>query len=209
MLHLSGITRVHGAFTVFRHVDLTARPGAACAVVGTNGSGKSTLLRCAVGADYVDEGRVLLDGADLDETDPAARAAISAVIDDGGMFPHLSVREHLLLIATAHNVSDAEAVVAYALDGLALTAAADQLPVTLSSGQRRRLMLASAFVRPRRVLVLDEPEQHLDAGGREWLIHTLVTEKNAGVAVLFVSHDAAIVDAVADVVVDADADAWR
>ena len=68
-------------------------------------------------------------------------------------------------------------------------------------------MLASAFVRPRRVLVLDEPEQHLDAAGREWLIRTLVAEKDAGVAVLFVSHDAVLVDTVADVVVDADA--WR
>ncbi|MFN3541806.1 MAG: ATP-binding cassette domain-containing protein [Rhodococcus sp. (in: high G+C Gram-positive bacteria)] len=207
MLHLSGITRAHGEFIVFRRVDLTARPGSACAVVGVNGSGKSTLLRCAVGADYVDEGRVLLDGIDLDESDPAARAAISAVIDDGGVFPHLSVREHLLLIATAHAVGDAEAVVTSALDGLSLAPAADQLPVTLSSGQRRRLMLASAFVRPRRVLVLDEPEQHLDAAGREWLIRTLVAEKDAGVAVLFVSHDAVLVDAVADVVVDADA--WR
>ena len=207
MLHLSGITRAHGEFIVFRRVDLTARPGSACAVVGVNGSGKSTLLRCAVGADYVDEGRVLLDGIDLDESDPAARAAISAVIDDGGVFPHLSVREHLLLIATAHAVGDAEAVVTSALDGLSLAPAADQLPVTLSSGQRRRLMLASAFVRPRRVLVLDEPEQHLDAAGREWLIRTLVAEKDAGVAVLFVSHDAVLVDTVADVVVDADA--WR
>ncbi|MDV6305720.1 ABC transporter ATP-binding protein [Rhodococcus sp. BGS-1C] len=207
MLHLSGITRAHGEFTVFRRVDLTARPGSACAVVGVNGSGKSTLLRCAVGADYVDEGRVLFDGIDLDESDPAARTAISAVIDDGGVFPHLSVREHLLLIATAHAVGDAEAVVTSALEGLSLTPAADQLPVTLSSGQRRRLMLASAFVRPRRVLVLDEPEQHLDAAGREWLIRTLVAEKDAGVAVLFVSHDAVLVDTVADVVVDADA--WR
>ncbi|MBY6677973.1 ABC transporter ATP-binding protein [Rhodococcus sp. BP-332] len=207
MLHLSGITRAHGEFTVFRHVDLTARPGSACAVVGANGSGKSTLLRCAVGADDVDEGRVLLDGTDLDETDPATRTAIAAVLDDGGMFPHLSVREHLTLIATAHAVDDAEAVVTAILDGLALSAAADQLPVTLSSGQRRRLVLASAFVRPRRVLVLDEPEQHLDSDGRAWLARTLAAEKEAGVAVLFVSHDRAIVDAVADVVVDADT--WR
>ncbi|MBY6684004.1 ABC transporter ATP-binding protein [Rhodococcus sp. BP-149] len=207
MLHLSGITRVHGEFTVFRHVDLTARPGSACAVVGANGSGKSTLLRCAVGADDVDEGRVLLDGTDLDETDPATRAAIAAVLDDGGMFPHLSVREHLTLIATAHEVDDAEAVVTAILDGLALSAAADQLPVTLSSGQRRRLILASAFVRPRRVLVLDEPEQHLDSSGRAWLARTLTAEKESGVAVLFVSHDRAMVDSVADVVVDADA--WR
>ena len=55
--------------------------------------------------------------------------------------------------------------------------ARDQVPPTLSSGQRRRLALASCFVRPRRLLVLDEPEQRLDAAGREWLTERLRREK--------------------------------
>ncbi|MEK8105839.1 ATP-binding cassette domain-containing protein [Micromonospora sp. M12] len=57
---------------------------------------------------------------------------------------------------------------------LGLEPARDQLPVTLSSGQRRRLALASCFVRPRRVLILDEPEQRLDVRGRQWLAERLL-----------------------------------
>lgn len=79
--------------------------------------------------------------------------------------------------------------------------------MTMSSGQRRRLGLASAFVRPRRLLVLDEPEQHLDVSGRTWLSDAIRDETRAGTTVLLASHDAALVDSVADLTVDADS--WR
>src|SRR6266545_1005247 len=86
-----------------------------------------------------------------------------------------------------------------ALTELGLDGARDQLPATLSSGQRRRLALASCFVRPRRLLVLDEPEQRLDTRGRAWLADRLRAEKAAGTAVLMASHDPDLVDAVANV----------
>jgi len=79
--------------------------------------------------------------------------------------------------------------------------------VTMSSGQRHRLALGSALVRPRTIVVLDEPEQHLDAGGRAWLAEAIRAEKHAGTAVLLVSHDHTLVAAVADEIVDGDS--WR
>ena len=85
------------------------------------------------------------------------------------------------------------------LEALSLEPARDQLPLTLSSGQRRRLALASCFVRPRRLLVLDEPEQRLDAAGKDWLARRLLREKADGVAVLMASHDPELVEATADV----------
>lgn len=84
------------------------------------------------------------------------------------------------------------------LHELRLRPAADRMPATLSSGQRRRLSLAACLVRPRRLLVLDEPEQRLDADGRAWLAGWLRAERASGVAVLFASHDAGLVDGVAD-----------
>jgi ATPase subunit of ABC transporter with duplicated ATPase domains len=68
----------------------------------------------------------------------------------------------------------------------------------LSSGQRRRLALATALVRPRKLLVLDEPEARLDSAGVAWLAAMLIAEKKTGTSILFASHDAALVDAVAD-----------
>ncbi|MCX2947307.1 ABC transporter ATP-binding protein [Lentzea sp. NEAU-D7] len=184
----------YGGVPVFAGLSFTVGPGEAVAVVGANGSGKSTLLRCLVGAEALDAGSVLLDGAEVDESSGAVRAAVASLLDDADYFPDVSVVERLRLLAWLHGSSaDVPAV----LGEVGLTPVADQLPPTLSSGQRHRLGLASCFVRPRSVLVLDEPEQRLDAAGRTWLRSRLLAEKAAGVAVVFASHDHELVEAVA------------
>jgi ABC-type multidrug transport system ATPase subunit len=122
-------------------------------------------------------------------------------MDDIDFFPDLSVVEHLDLVARAHSQADAEEVVNVVLDEVGLMEVSGQLPSTLSSGQRRRLALASAFVRPRKLLVLDEPEARLDVEGVTWLGDKLVAEKKAGRAVLLVSHDPRLVERVCDRVV--------
>jgi ABC-type multidrug transport system ATPase subunit len=181
---------------VFDDVSFSVAPGQVAVVLGPNGSGKTTLLRCVVGADRADGGEVLLEGRPLDETDPWTRSVVAAALDDIDFFPDLSVVEHLELLAFAHG-GGADPV-GEVLAELGLDGARDQLPVTLSSGQRRRLALASCFVRPRRLLVLDEPEQRLDVRGRAWLAERLRREKAAGAAVLMASHDAELIEAVAD-----------
>lgn len=197
MLSIRGLGRRFGDHPVLSGVDLELPAGAATAVVGPNGSGKTTLLRCVVGVDRPDEGEVRLDGRRVDEADPWVRAAVAGVLDDVDFFADLSVAEHLEVLAYAHGSPDSTEVGAV-LVALGLEPARDQLPATLSSGQRRRLALASCFVRPRRLLVLDEPEQRLDTAGRAWLAQRLVAEKSAGCAVLLASHDPRLVAAVAD-----------
>ncbi|MCR3749096.1 ABC transporter ATP-binding protein [Lentzea californiensis] len=184
----------YGGIPVFADLSFTADPGEAVAVVGPNGSGKSTLLRCLVGAEVLESGSVLLGGAELDESSGEFRSAVASLLDDADYFPDVSVVEHLRLLAWLHGSS---ADVLAVLGEVGLGAVADQLPPTLSSGQRHRLGLASCFVRPRSVLVLDEPEQRLDAAGRSWLRSRLLAEKAAGVAVVFASHDQELVEAVA------------
>ncbi|ANZ41334.1 ABC transporter ATP-binding protein [Lentzea guizhouensis] len=195
MLEVRGIGKAYGEFPVFSGLSFAVGAGEAVAVVGSNGSGKSTLLKCLVGAEVLDAGSVLVDGVARDETSAAFRASVAALLDDADYFPDLSVVEHLRLAAWLHGAADE---VADVVDELGLTAVADQLPPTLSSGQRHRLGLAACFVRPRRLLVLDEPEQRLDAQGRMWLRERLKAEKAAGVAVVFASHDEELVLAVAD-----------
>jgi ABC-2 type transport system ATP-binding protein len=172
-------------------------PAAHIAVaVGPNGAGKTTLLRCVIGADRPDAGEVLLEGRPMNETDPGVRAVVAAALDDIDFFPDLSVVEHLELLAFAHGAAPAS--VPEVIAELGLGQAQNQLPATLSTGQRRRLALASCFVRPRRLLVMDEPEQRLDAPGRAWLQDRLLREKADGTAVLIASHDPELIAAVAD-----------
>jgi len=201
LLTVRGIIRTFGERTILSGVDLDVRAGEAVGVVGPNGSGKSTLLRCIVGADEADAGESTLAGNVLDERRPEIRADLAIVMDDIDFFPDLSVVEHLDLVARAHSQADAEEVVNVVLDEVGLMEVSGQLPSTLSSGQRRRLALASAFVRPRKLLVLDEPEARLDVEGVTWLGDKLVAEKKAGRAVLLVSHDPRLVERVCDRVV--------
>lgn len=195
-LAVRGLSRRFGKLVVLDDVHFSLDAGQIGVVVGPNGSGKTTLLRCVVGADRPDDGEVLVNGRRCYETDPEMRAIIAAALDDIDFFPDMSVIEHLELVAYAHGGS-AEPV-EEVLTELGLEVARDQLPATLSSGQRRRLALASCFVRPRRLLILDEPEQRLDVRGRDWLADRLLREKAAGTAVLMASHDAGLIEKVAD-----------
>jgi ABC-2 type transport system ATP-binding protein len=196
-LNVRGLRRSFGDLVVLDDVSFTVEAGQAGVVVGPNGSGKTTLLRCVVGAERPDDGEITSEGRRLDEADPWTRSILAAALDDIDFFPDLSVVEHLDLLAMAHGGGGEP--VGEVLTELGLDRARDQLPATLSSGQRRRLALASCFVRPRRLLILDEPEQRLDVRGREWLADRLLREKASGVAVLMASHDAELIGAVTDV----------
>jgi len=202
VLEVADLTRRFGAHVVFDEVSLVLRPGEAVVVTGPNGAGKSTLLRCVAGTDKPDGGQVRWSGRPVRESDPEVRAAMAVLLDDAGVFPEMSVAEHLDLLARVHGVADPAAAVAEVLDEVGLLGAADQLPATLSSGQRQRLLLGSCFVRPREVLLLDEPEQRLDVPGRAWLARKLVAEKESGVGVLLSCHDPELADAVADWVLE-------
>ena len=197
VLKVAGMSKSFGPVVIVENFNLEVREGEASALTGRNGAGKSTILRCIVGADQPDEGTVEVDGIRMSETNPEVRRAVATVIDDLDFFPDLSVVEHLDLLARAHGIADAEQAVDEVLHEVQLVPQSGQLPGTLSSGQRRRLALATAFIRPRRLLVLDEPEQRLDVEGVEWLAARLAAERNRGLAIVMASHEPKLVQSVA------------
>lgn len=197
VLTASHISKSFGPVTIVDDFSLAVYPGEAVALTGRNGAGKSTILRMLIGATRPDEGRVEFEGTKMSETNAEIRRGVATVIDDLDFFPDLSVVEHLDLLARAHGVPDAEASVDEILEEVQLVPQSGQLPGTLSSGQRRRLALATAFVRPRKLLVLDEPEQRLDVEGVAWLAARLKAERERGLAIVLASHEPHLVETVA------------
>ena len=197
ILKVSHMKKAYGDHVIVSDFSLEVYPGEAIALTGRNGAGKSTILRCLIGAERPDDGTVEIDGLPMRESDPKVRAAMATVIDDLDFFPDLSVVEHLDLLARAYGLPDPETAVDAILGEVLLVPQSGQLPGTLSSGQRRRLALATAFVRPRKVLVLDEPEQRLDVEGVEWLAARLKDERDHGLAIIMASHDPTLVKTVA------------
>ena len=197
VLTATSISKAFGPARIVEDFSLTVKPGEAIALTGRNGAGKSTILRMLVGAVRPDEGRIEFEGLRMSETNVQVRRGMACVIDDLDFFPDLSVVEHLDLLARAHGVPDPEAIVDEVLAEVQLVPQSGQLPGTLSSGQRRRLALGTAFVRPRRLLVLDEPEQRLDVEGVAWLAARLKAERARGLAIVLASHEPYLVKEVA------------
>jgi ABC-type multidrug transport system ATPase subunit len=196
VLQVENLKKGYGPVTIVEGFSMKVHAGEAVALTGRNGAGKSTVLRCLVGADRPDDGTVTVKGVKVSETNPNIRRDVATVIDDLDFFPDLSVVEHLDLLARAHGLVDPDALVDEVLEEVQLVPQAGQLPSTLSSGQRRRLALATAFVRPRSLLVLDEPEQRLDVEGVEWLGRRLKQEIDGGLAIVLASHEPRLLEAI-------------
>lgn len=187
-LAVRGLSKSFGGRAVFSAVDIDVRGGEVVALFGPNGVGKTTLLRCLTGAETPDSGEVSLDGLPMSDTDVSVRERVAAILDDMAFFSDVTVWEHLDLLSRAYgDDADAEKV-DDALRALGLSDVADQVPDTLSSGQRRRLGLAVTLVRPFDLLILDEPEQRLDTAGRIWLGGHLNKLAREGCAVLMSTH---------------------
>ena len=200
-LAVTDLQHKYGDRPVIEGLTFTLSAGQAIALVGPNGAGKTTVLKCIVGSAEPAAGKILLDGLPIDERAETVRRDVATLLDDLDFFPDLTAAEHLDLLARAHGNPEPEDLVDTLLDDIGLLPAADQLPGSLSSGQRRRLALATALVRPRKLMVLDEPEARLDTNGVQWLSERLIEEKKSGTSILFASHDPALVEAVADSVV--------
>lgn len=189
MLEAENLLVGYAGAPVCGEINLRLMAGEVLGVVGFNGAGKSTAARTLAGRQAPLAGEVKVHGLLANPDAVPFRREVSAVFDEDLFFPSLTVREHLLLAARGHSMPDPEAVVEAELDFFGLQERADVVPEALSSGQRRRTLLAAGLLRPASLLILDEPEQRLDPVMREALGRRIRSLANDGCAVLLVTHD--------------------
>lgn len=183
---LSGVTVLHG-------VDLRAEPGEVLGVVGPNGAGKSTLLRCLYRALTPESGTVLVDGKDLLAMAAAASARHTAALpQESEPVSGLRVGRVVVLGRTAHlsawqtpSARD-HRIAEEALAQVGASALADRDIATLSGGERQRVLLARALAQQPRVLVLDEPLNHLDIRHQ---LDALIMVRGLGITTVLALHD--------------------
>lgn len=168
--------------------DLTLRAGERVALVGPNGAGKSTLLRLLAGTLRASAGS--LDWG-APETPTPARARVGwAARDDRSFSLRLSGRENLRFFAGLDDRvgADAHANIGAALAEVGLAERADDPYRAYSSGMRQRLAIARALLREPALLLLDEAASGLDPGARGALFDALSRRAEAGLTVLFATH---------------------
>ncbi len=206
MLELSKVTKAYAGSAVLRSVDLRVPTGQTTVIIGPSGCGKSTLLRLINGLILPDEGIVRCMGVTVGiATALALRRRIGYVIQDGGLFPHLSARRNITLMAgqLGWALARSEARVKQLAELTHFpTAALDRYPSQLSGGQRQRVALMRALMLDPEVLLLDEPLGALDPLVR----YELQTELKAlfdalDKTVVMVTHDLAEAGHFADEIV--------
>jgi ABC-2 type transport system ATP-binding protein len=190
----TGLHVSYGSTPVLVDVSLTVPAGGGVCVTGENGIGKSTLLRCVSSLQQPDDGQILVFGGTPGATPEFWRAVVTTV-EPPTWYPGLTVREHAELVCRAHGQDPSTAGIDEALDRFGLAGHADAIPPSLSSGQKQRLTLAVALLRPSSLLILDEPEQRLDPEGRAEVAALLVEYVADGGSLLMASHDEAFAEA--------------
>lgn len=178
-----------------------ARAGEILALTGANGSGKTTLLRVLAGLTDPTAGTVLIAGRRPDDRDRTFRAALAALIGPPQTARDLTIVEHLQFIAATWGTGAKAARVQAEelLDELQIGTLGHRFPHELSSGQSQLVALALTLARPSEVLLLDEPEQRLDADRLGLVIDAVRARAEAGSAVILASHSPRLLEELADV----------
>jgi ABC-type glutathione transport system ATPase component len=187
-------------------VDLVVREGQTVGLVGESGSGKTTLAKCVLGLVEPDAGHVSLEGHDLLSASGRTRRRLQGRVQlvpqhpDASFNPRMRISDSIAFGLRDLPRSERGARVAEVIDAVGLRPEfADRYPHQLSGGQAQRLAIARALAPRPSLIVCDEAVSALDKSVQAQVLNLLSGLQQAtGVALLFVSHDLAVVEHVAD-----------
>ncbi len=196
MIDLYQVTKVYGETVALHQTDISLQTGKTTVLIGPSGCGKSTLLRIIVGLTQPSSGSAHFAGVELNrKTVRRIRRRMGYVIQEGGLFPHLTARENATLMAR-HLGWRKETIKVRVEETAALVAlpasCLDRYPVHLSGGERQRVSLMRALFLDPDLLLLDEPLGALDPIIRHGLQEELrLIFRKLRKTVVLVTHDMA------------------
>lgn len=192
-VEVRGARRAYGGKPAVDGADLTLERGRLTALLGPSGCGKSTLLRLIAGLEPLDGGEIRIGGAVASGAGvhlPPERRDVGLVFQDYALFPHLTVAGNVAF-GLKGSAAERRRAALTLLDRVKLADRADAYPAALSGGQQQRVALVRALARRPGAVLLDEPFSGLDGQLKgEVRDTTLAALREAGSAVLTVTHDA-------------------
>lgn len=195
MIALENLTKSFGSRTVLKGVTLEIPEGQNTVIIGGSGSGKSVTLKLIVGLLEPDAGRVLVDGADVQQLDRnqlrALRGRIGYVFQFAALFDSLTVAENIRLGLVRRGCDEAliRERVEESLAVVDLSGTEDKLPSELSGGMRKRVGIARAIALKPSYILYDEPTTGLDPITSSVMDQLIMRTRDLGVTGLVVTHD--------------------
>jgi ABC-2 type transport system ATP-binding protein len=199
-LELDGLTRRYGDVVALDGLTFSVAPGQVFGFVGPNGAGKTTAMRIILGVLTADAGTVRWEGGPMSES---LRARFGYMPEERGLYPKMRVGEQLAYFARLHGADGTAArrAAEHWMEQVGVAHRAGDRVEELSLGNQQRVQLATALVHDPIALVLDEPFSGLDPVGVDVMSDVLVRRaREAGVPVLFSSHQLELVERLCDAV---------
>lgn len=195
MIEFKNVSKSYRDKLVLRDINMTFESGQFIAIIGSSGCGKTTLLKMINKLLPMTQGDILIDGKSVrDIPNTKLRQEIGYVVQEGGLFPHLTVRENLEIVPQLEKMDaeESEKRIFELLDMINLDPKlySNRYPCQLSGGQRQRVGVARAFATDSNLILMDEPFSALDPLTRAELQDEIVKlQKEYNKTIVFVTHD--------------------
>jgi ABC-type multidrug transport system ATPase subunit len=186
-----GLSKIFGTQKAVDALDLSVPRGSVFGFLGPNGSGKTTTIRMLLGLASATSGEIRMLGESMPAALRSVLPRVGALVEGPAIYPFLSGRANLQRYDAADRHASSRtrsARIDAALDRVGLTQAADKKAHAYSLGMKQRLGIANALLRPRELLILDEPSNGLDPQGTREVRHLIRSLTDGGTTVFVSSH---------------------
>jgi ABC-type polar amino acid transport system ATPase subunit len=211
IIQMSGVTKWYGDVQVLKDIDFTVARGERVVICGPSGSGKSTMIRCINRLEEHRDGRIMVNGVELDHSTrnvDVVRRDVGMVFQQFNLFPHLTMLQNLTIAPRkirGATRQEADEVARYFLERVRISEQADKYPNQLSGGQQQRVAIARALCMKPQIMLFDEPTSALDPEMIQEVLDVMVGLAREGMTMVCVTHEMGFARTVADRVVFMDA----
>jgi polar amino acid transport system ATP-binding protein len=194
IIHIENVSKIFGTVEALKGVSLDIQKGEVVMIIGPSGSGKSTLLRCINRLEEFDEGRIVVDNIPLDSAENinAVRTEVGMVFQQFNLFPHLTVKQNIMLaqrVVRKRSAQEAEAVAIELLNKVGIPEKANAYPGQISGGQQQRVAIARALAMNPKIMLFDEPTSALDPEMIQEVLDVMLKLAAEGMTMVVVSHE--------------------
>ena len=189
LVKVSNIGHSYNGTVVLNNIDFSFASGELIALLGSNGAGKTTLMNIITGVLFPSEGKVLIDGDDINRVSPQIKRKLGYLSENNPLYEDMYVKEYLMYIAEMYlNVKEAKLRVEALIQEIGLISEYKKKISSLSKGNRQRVGLAQALIHNPDILILDEPSNGFDPQQQQEMKALLLELRETKAIILSTHH---------------------